>query len=515
MDKKLALKTSITIALIVLLTVSAKSAFIRRATAADDNWTLVNNGTSLKGYPSLREYSWQKVASMPPNGAFDKIGLHRLIKLNSTAKGVVFICPGTYASGETILSNPPESSLTLSENSSQPIYWANRGFDVYVIDYRTHFVPSSINSTSQLAFMADWGWDQWISDIKEGVNKAKEVSGTSKVFIAGQSFGGNAAIFYASKYWPQDLLGIILLDGGTPSKRAVTTNKYNLTATLNLMKASGNWTLETPNLSSGAISNVSSGIYFRDQYAFNNPSAPAEYPSGTPLQPTINPLTNRTWANITEYMSYQFMAAKTSNIDDGIGNVTADIYWSAMGDRYWPVRLSVENSAIFDWTNCPDVTYDFDDNYKNINVPLLSFTSGLFGYPMRGNLTNGLATTDFTSILLPKYGHLDVFTGIYSARDVSQPVLDWMLGQLSGLKATAFCNVAVLPGWTWYFFVHSCGGIGSCTYQWYEGTTLLQGQTSMVLPVTKTTIGVYTYYCKITDSQGAATNSNTVTLTVI
>ncbi len=280
------------------------------------------------------------------------------------------------------------------------------------------------------------------------------------------------------------------------------------------MKASGNWTLETPNLSSGAISNVTSGIYFRDQYAFKNPGAPAEYPPGTPLQPTINPLTNRTWANITEYLGFQFSTAKTSNLNGGLGNITADIYWTAMGDRYWPVRLSIENSAIFDWTNCPDVTFDFDEYYKNINVPLLSYTSELFGYPMRGNLTNGLGTTDFTSILLPKYGHLDVFDGTYSVRDVSEPVNQWMRSQLVGLKATAFSDVTVLSGWTWWFFVHSKGGVGAVTYQWYEGTSLLQGQTSMVLSVTKTSPGVYTYYCKATDSDDATTNTNTITFTV-
>ncbi len=96
---------------------------------------------------------------------------------------------------------------------------------MYVIDYRTHFVPTNINDTSQLSFMADWGWDQWISDMKEAVDKAKEVSGATKMFIAGQSFGGNAAIFYASKYWQQDVQGIILLDGGSPSKRAVTSEQ--------------------------------------------------------------------------------------------------------------------------------------------------------------------------------------------------------------------------------------------------------------------------------------------------
>jgi hypothetical protein len=81
--------------------------------------------------------------------------------------------------------------------------------------------------------------------------------------------------------------------------------------------------------------------------------------------------------------------------------------------------------------------------------------------------------------------------------------------------ATTFTNVGVLPGWTWYFFVHSIGDVTPFTYQWYENTTLLQGQTSMVLPVTKTVPGTYRFFCKVTDAQGLVVSSNTVTLTVM
>jgi hypothetical protein len=83
------------------------------------------------------------------------------------------------------------------------------------------------------------------------------------------------------------------------------------------------------------------------------------------------------------------------------------------------------------------------------------------------------------------------------------------------VSASAFCSVSVMAGQSWYFFAHSSGGVGQCTYQWYEGTTLLAGQTSMLLPTTKAAVGTYTYYCKVTDSLCSTTNSNTITLTVI
>ena len=83
------------------------------------------------------------------------------------------------------------------------------------------------------------------------------------------------------------------------------------------------------------------------------------------------------------------------------------------------------------------------------------------------------------------------------------------------LAASAFCDVTVMSGDTWYFFAQSIGGAGVCTYQWYEGTSMLAGQTSMLLETTKMTAGAYTYTCVVTDEAGTAVTTNAVTLTVI
>ena len=85
---------------------------------------------------------------------------------------------------------------------------------------------------------------------------------------------------------------------------------------------------------------------------------------------------------------------------------------------------------------------------------------------------------------------------------------------LPAVQARAFTNVAVLPGWTWWFFVQATGGSGSLTYQWYDASGPLAGQTSMLLPVTKNALGTYSFFCRVTDSAGQVTNSNNVTMTV-
>ena len=477
-------------------------------------WSLVTIARSLKAYPSLQESIWQKNASMLPNGPYDKIGLHRLVNPSLPTKGVIVLNPGTYGSGEQLISNPPENNFTKYENNSIAIYWANRGYDVYSMDYRTHFVPITTNA-NQLSFMANWGWDQWISDMKEAVNKAKAVSGASKVFMAGFSFGGIATMNYATKYAQEDIRGIILLDGGWTAKNQnyPSTNTYNLTATMNQINAAGLWSYEFPNLPNTAA--APSGALFTSQFILQNPGAPANIPgTNQSLPPPINPLTNKIWSNITEWYNV-VQSGPFSNTLGGYGNVTINLQNTANYDRYWPRKLYAEMGAYKDWTNCPDVAVDFDDHYKEINVPLLGFTSELFGLPSFGSAINGIANSDFNAVLLLKYGHTDIVQGTYSTRDVSQPVVEWMGNHYQPPSASAFCSVTVTTGQTWYFFAHSSGTVGPNTYQWNEGTTILTGQTSMLMPVTKTTAGTYTYTCKVTDAEGTTATSNTITLTVI
>jgi dienelactone hydrolase len=478
------------------------------------DWVLVNEARSVKAYPALQEYVWQKNATMPPNGQYDKIALHRIVNSATTPRGVIFINPGTYGNGEQLTSNPPTDNYTKYENNTLAYYWANRGFDVYALDYRTHFVPQDLNS-SQLGFMANWGWDQWINDIKEGVTKAKEVSGAKKVFMTGFSLGGFATMNYATKYGQEDLRGIILLDGGWTAKNQNynSTNTYNLTNTLNLVAKSGVFGYEFPNLP--GLPTSPPGAILTLQYALQNPDAAALI-RGTnqSLPPTINPLTNKTWTNITEWYTVT-QSGPFNNILGGYANATISLRQSATNDRYWPKKIYVELGAYNDWNNCPDLAFDFDDHYKDINVPLIDFSSQLFGVPTFGIPINGIASSDYTSKILSNYGHTDVIVGTYSVRDVSQPILDWMLSRYQAPAASAFGSVTVMAGQTWYFFAHSSSNLGTCTYQWYEGTTLLTGQTSMVLPIAKTAAGTYTYTCKIKDNEGTTANSNTVTLTVI
>ena len=67
-------------------------------------------------------------------------------------------------------------------------FLASNGYDVYGINYRTHYIPTDYEP-EDLIFMTNWGWDLFVEDTKSAIEKTKELSGFSKVFIAGTSFG--------------------------------------------------------------------------------------------------------------------------------------------------------------------------------------------------------------------------------------------------------------------------------------------------------------------------------------
>ena len=91
--------------------------FLLTKAANDNAWILVTDGRGIKAYPDLREYVWQKNASLPPNGTFDKIGFAQTCyRPGITPKGVIFINPGAWGSGEQLISNPPDSNFTANEN---------------------------------------------------------------------------------------------------------------------------------------------------------------------------------------------------------------------------------------------------------------------------------------------------------------------------------------------------------------------------------------------------------------
>ena len=101
--------------------------------AADNkktNWQLTSSATFTE---NLVETLW--IVELPPKSRYNTVGVRRLaLKDRAAYKGVLLHLPGSSSNG---------NFYTTSENYDFRVYLANRGYDVYTVEYRTSFIPKA------------------------------------------------------------------------------------------------------------------------------------------------------------------------------------------------------------------------------------------------------------------------------------------------------------------------------------------------------------------------------------
>jgi hypothetical protein len=197
-------------------------------------------------------------------------------------------------------------------------------------------------------------------------------------------------------------------------------------------------------------------------------------------------------------------------------------------------------------TNTGNAVYKFSMNLTETNstknpygvgtlevtamVSVTGMMTGIYGFPyVPGFATGSLVSTSGTGAFATAklYGDLVInplALGPFGLNGYASALFFGTHARVNGagvlvyypaLGASAFCSVTVMRGQTWNFVAQASGGIGPYTFQWYEGSTLIAGQNSMILSMNKAAAGTYAYTCKVTDAYGNAVTSNAVTLTVL
>jgi PKD repeat protein len=100
------------------------------------------------------------------------------------------------------------------------------------------------------------------------------------------------------------------------------------------------------------------------------------------------------------------------------------------------------------------------------------------------------------------------------AADLSTVTLDYLYYSTSYKVTVSPTSQFATTGQSVNFTATGSGGVPTYTYQWFEGTTSMPGKTSAILTVSKSSVGAYTYYCRLSDSGTNSINSDNVTLTV-
>ena len=517
---------------------------------------------------SLEYTVWQ--ATLNESEEFNKINLHRLKIKNIPTKGACFVLPGTNSNAEEIMMNTLlEHNLKAVEKHKSigdynnayldniladiesfkerriAILMALNGYDVYSIDYRHHFIPPYY-AAADCSFASKWGWDHFVNDVKVAINKTKELSGFDKIFLAGQSFGGMLATTYASKYWAEDLKGIILLDGGNGGKwkLKIPVELWRIIDTKVRISIPDlpDWTMENDKLTPQFIqilvdSFLRSLIYGMGMYTLDLGSEGGfDYsPIITTLlqglgiemvvsaiphyeivseaflndllsPPTIPntgeylyPYTDKFGQPLKNYMEWfserSALQGPTHLASNLYGGYNSRHSLASLGiiDRHFPLQVYLETPKMFDivlttsnetldilnikvdLSNLPTTilrvinelfsmlsndkvvqnlvrkgiikkagtpvenmkqlltyssnqisqSFNYMDNLKNVDVPLISFQS-ILGHILWGPFENGIKSNDVTNggVFLD-FGHLDVYGG-YTYEAINFPTLKWL-----------------------------------------------------------------------------------------
>jgi pimeloyl-ACP methyl ester carboxylesterase len=369
-------------------------AFLACSTVPGTAWQESRAEEALPGGTDVRETRWTQ--SRPPGGAFDRIQVHRYRGSRPSVATLLYL-PGTNMNGEVALEDGDHNLW---------LFLAGRGVDVFALDYRTHFVPST--GTADLSSMREWGMAAFVEDARAAAALARKETGRKRLFVAGFSRGVSLAWAFAATEPAEGVGGVVALDGGFKSH--APKDRYDLAAETKAWEAKGSW-----------ASDVSGSLGWETRQKMM--TAAASDPGG--------PALDAKYATIGDQVSRILYGAwrpgGLANPVDGLSRPQVLAKLLAGYDRYYPTRQDVEGRSIADRDDDPATP--LDDAWGEMKTPVLYFGSTGMGGDF---LLNGIYTAsksgspDVTLNVLESYGHLDVIAGDRARAEVFEPTLLWI-----------------------------------------------------------------------------------------
>jgi len=350
-----------------------------RAAAA---WT-PGPSRALKGAGGVYESRFDAVVGKSP---FDRIALHRIVtgpKPPEHPEPVLLYLPGTNMNGEVAIDDA---------HHWLPIYLAAHGVDVWVLDYRTHFVPPTA-SDSELSELKDWTNERFESDIAAAADYALSTTHQGTLFVAGFSRGVDFAYLFAAMH-PGQVRGIVVLDGFFSPTRPMRAG-----AAERVVDDVGG-----PHLTYDKRR-------FLMQAVIDNPDGPAPIPKYKTARENLEHVL---------YDARQFGGqGGESNALNGVSDVTVLARLLIAYDRYWPAVQDYENPF----------TPALVAALKASKIPVIAFSSTNIRPEWPSSVEQSAHSTgsdDVTFKKFPGWGHVDVLCSNQSEREVYAPLAEWL-----------------------------------------------------------------------------------------
>ncbi|GMU54119.1 MAG: hypothetical protein AMXMBFR33_32650 [Candidatus Xenobia bacterium] len=400
------------------------------------------------GNPDLTETYWICSVNVPPpfvRSPYDIIGLHRVASDNPRPGRVLLFLPGGQCNG---------CLYTPDETRDFRLWLANRGYEVYSLDYRVQFAPpaniAGVDIPGQgdpdLRFMAPWNGATWISDAATAIEFIQQNSQVDKIFLSGFSSGGQLTYYYAcsdqgSGLGQENLRGIIAMDGG-PFQQGTTHPPDTLSADAARTAILGGPTAQNIAVVKSYGSDPGPGYYTE---AFGDLTDP----------PFLDNLL--TWLLDGDPTAENFLVQRYqnnwghndkgvgqfTNIANGYNDLATILAWSVLAaDSYWPMAFGLDDAIVTNFSGPPDGPYKvpvnagrglhYYDKLAQVNVPQYvlrsdgwtNYLGNHVGWKFAG--IQLCSSTDTEARVLENFGHLDTLSGTRSNGAVARPLLEWL-----------------------------------------------------------------------------------------
>ena len=321
------------------------------------------------------------------------IGLHRYHADGVALIATLLYLPGTNMNGVLKIADGDHNLW---------LYLAQRGVEVYALDYRTRFIPHDFGG--DLSLMRDWSMDLFVEDAVMAAKKVREEQPLMPLYIAGFSRGASLAYGLAGQV---EAAGLVALDGSFKKQPYET---FDLGAALQRYDEEARY----------------ASVLSRRGY-----DARTEMMRRVVSNPASSAMNDRYQTSGDQLADTLYKAWGPGVLANTRSNITPiDILASEMlgYDWFYPTIQNIEGRSIASQQNDPN-TY-IDDHFGEMTLPVLYFGSGGFGAE---SLLAGIhsaarsGSDDVTINVLEDYGHLDVLFASDAPSEVYEVIFEWIL----------------------------------------------------------------------------------------
>ena len=337
----------------------------------------------------VTETEWQHVDT-----SGQAFGLHRYESADAVTIATLLYLPGTNMNGVL---------KTADSDHNLWLYLAERGIEVYAMDYRTRYIPHDFSG--DLVLMRDWSMDLFVEDAVMAVTKVQQDQPLVPMYIAGFSRGAAFAYGLAGQV---EAAGLVALDG---SFKKQPYESYDIGAALQRYDEEARY--------ASALS--------RRGY-----DARTEMMRRVISDPGSSATNDRYQTSGDQLADILYQAWGPAVLANTRSNITPiDILAREMlgYDWFYPTIQGIEGRSIASQQDDPN-TY-IDDHFGEMTIPVLYFGSGGFGAE---SLLSGIhsaarsGSDDVTIKVLENYGHLDVLFATDAPAEVYGVIYEWVLG---------------------------------------------------------------------------------------